>query len=169
MRLVVVAALALLSACAEQPQEEQNTATVATAGAEREQRELTNAMLRDGVDPRQNLTVTDPPEAQVGTPLGTLPPAGRALRFVGRWATEQGNCANLAWRFTGASLDTPAGSQCRFTNVRKVPGGYDIAARCTAEGPPTDDRITLRFAESARAMLFESDAIADAGLVYCGD
>ena len=49
-----------------------------------------------------------------------------------------------------------------------MPRGYDIVAPCTAEGPETDDAIEIRFAESARAMLFESDAIADAGLVYCG-
>jgi hypothetical protein len=100
--------------------------------------------------------------------IGALPSVDRPLRFVGRWAATTANCADKAWRFTASSLDTPASSQCRFTNVRKVPGGYDIAARCTAESPPTDDRITLRFAESARAMLFESATIAEVGLVYCG-
>jgi hypothetical protein len=48
-----------------------------------------------------------------------------------------------------------------------VPGGYDIAARCTSEGPPVDDLLELRFAQSARAMLFESRSIADAGLERC--
>ena len=99
---------------------------------------------------------------------GALPPASRPLRFVGSWATSEANCRDKAWLFTATGLDTPAGSQCRFTNIEKVPGGYDIAARCTAEAPPVDDRITLRFAESARAMLFQSRSIADAGLIYCG-
>jgi hypothetical protein len=49
-----------------------------------------------------------------------------------------------------------------------VPGGYDIAASCTAEAPPKDQTIRIRFAQSAQAMLFESDAIPDSGLVYCG-
>jgi hypothetical protein len=107
---------------------------------------------------------TEPPD--VG--LGQLPPEGAGLRFVGRWAAKESYCADNAWRFTASALDTPAGSHCDFRKVYKVPGGYDIAAVCTAEGPPAKDEITLRFAESARAMLFESDAIADAGLVYCG-
>jgi hypothetical protein len=51
--------------------------------------------------------------------------------------------------------------------VREVPGGYDISAQCTAEAPERDDLIRLRFPESAGGMLFESDSIADAGLVRC--
>ena len=90
-----------------------------------------------------------------------------AYRFVGRWAAEERMCADKAWVFTETSLETPAGSVCRFSNVRSVPGGFDIAARCTAEGPPTDDMLEIRFAESAKAMLFESRVIADAGLSRC--
>lgn len=93
--------------------------------------------------------------------------AAADYRFVGRWAANVGNCSGKAWRFTATSLNTPAGSQCTFRKVTEVPGGYDIAARCTAEGPPTDDTLELRFAESAKALLFESDVIADAGLVRC--
>lgn len=88
-------------------------------------------------------------------------------RFVGRWAAETRLCRTTAWRFTADSLRTPAGSVCRFSRVTPVPGGYDIAARCTAEGPPTDDVLHLRFAESARALMFESRVIADSGLVRC--
>lgn len=97
------------------------------------------------------------------------PPVSRpaGYRFIGRWASSEANCSNRAWRFTAESLTTPAGSVCTFERVNQVPGGYDIVATCTAEGPPTDDRLELRFAESARALLFESDVIADAGLVGC--
>jgi hypothetical protein len=90
-----------------------------------------------------------------------------AYRFVGRWATEARNCRTLAWRFTATSLSTPAGSRCSFTRVTEVPGGYDVAARCTAEGPVVRDTLKLRFAESAKALLFDSHSIADAGLVRC--
>ena len=90
-----------------------------------------------------------------------------AYRFTGRWATEESNCATRAWVFTASSLKTPAGSVCSFSRVREVPGGYDVAASCTAEGRPEDDTLRLRFAESARALLFESRTIADAGLVRC--
>ena len=90
-------------------------------------------------------------------------------RFVGLWATAERLCRDTPWRFSESELSTPAGSACRFTDVREVPGGYDIAARCTAEGPERDDVLKLRFPESAGGMLFESDSIADAGLVRCGD
>ena len=99
----------------------------------------------------------------------TLQPSPQpiAYRFVGRWASNERNCADRAWRFTAHRLTTPAGAVCDFRSVRTVPGGFDIAARCTAEGPPADDTLQLRFAESARALLFESNVVADAGLVRC--
>ncbi|MFN3727887.1 MAG: hypothetical protein ACK4SZ_16470 [Allosphingosinicella sp.] len=93
--------------------------------------------------------------------------APAAPRFVGRWASDVRSCRTAAWEFTATSLATSAGSQCRFSRVTEVPGGYDIAARCTAEGLPAEDVLRLRFAQSARALLFESRTIADAGLVAC--
>jgi hypothetical protein len=89
-----------------------------------------------------------------------------AYRFVGSWAREERNCGD-PWVFTASTLKTPAGSVCSFSQVREVPGGYDVAASCTAEGPAGDDTLRLRFAESARALLFESRTIADAGLIRC--
>ncbi len=102
---------------------------------------------------------SDIPAAEAAAPA--------AYRFVGRWAADARACRTAAWEFTGTSLATPAGSVCRFSRVTEVPGGYDIASRCTAEGPPADDVLRLRFAQSARALLFESGTIADAGLVAC--
>lgn len=95
------------------------------------------------------------------------PDSSAALQFVGRWAAEPGLCADTSWRFTIDSLETPAGSVCTFLRVTPVSGGYNIEAKCTAEGPETRDTLKLRFAESAGAMLFESTTIADAGLVQC--
>lgn len=114
----------------------------------------------------ESTSADNAPPAPAST--GALPPPETALRFVGRWAAEARLCADRAWRFTRTSLSMPAGSSCRFSQVRPVPGGFDIVARCAAEGPPRDDRLSIRFAESAQAMLFESDTIADTGLVYCG-
>jgi hypothetical protein len=113
----------------------------------------------------------EPPAPDNGTDreaMRKMPPASATVRFVGMWAADESLCATTAWRFAGDRLNTPAGSVCRFQKVREVPGGYDITARCTAEGPETEDRIRLRFAESAQAMMFESEVIADAGLIYCG-
>jgi hypothetical protein len=100
--------------------------------------------------------------------LGALPPASAALRFVGRWATDRAKCGSATWRFTEDSLTASDGPQCSFYKVTKAPGGYDIAARCPTKKPIETDLIKLRFAESARAMLVESNAIPPTGLVYCG-
>lgn len=102
-----------------------------------------------------------------GDGTNALPPPG-AFRFVGMWAAEADMCDGQAWRFTRESMETPAGSVCKFVNATPVAGGYDISARCVAEGPPVDDMLNIRFAESAQAMLFEAENIADAGLIYCG-
>jgi hypothetical protein len=96
-----------------------------------------------------------------------LPPPG-AFRFVGLWAAKAEMCGDQAWKFTREGLETPAKSVCKFVNAVPVAGGYDISARCTSEGPPVDDELKIRFAESAQAMLFEAESIADAGLIYCG-
>ena len=97
-----------------------------------------------------------------------LPPSTDRMRFVGSWAASEDLCRDTAWQFTETSLHTPAGSVCEFIDVKPAGGGYDIKARCTAEGPPTQDVLKIRFAESAKAMLFESSSIADVGLIYCG-
>lgn len=97
-----------------------------------------------------------------------LPPAGAALRFVGRWAATSAQCSSKAWKFTAGALAVPGGPHCSFYKVSKAPAGYDIAAQCPAEEPVHTDLIRLRFAESAGAMLVESNAIPPTGLIYCG-
>ena len=96
---------------------------------------------------------------------GDLPDPSTPLRFIGNWATDQRACASAAWKFTETTLQTPAGADCSFNRVTQVPGGYDIEATCTAEAAPTSDTLQIRFAESAKAMLFDSKTIADTGLV----
>lgn len=98
-----------------------------------------------------------------------LPPANAAFRFVGTWATNAANCASKPWRFTKDELTATGGPKCSFYKVSIVPGGYDIAAQCPAKEPVHTDLIKLRFAESAQAMLVESNAISPMGLVYCGE
>ncbi len=99
---------------------------------------------------------------------GELPSEETGPRFVGRWAADEKSCQSNAWQFTSSTLHTPAGSQCSFNRISEVPGGYDIEATCSAEAPPTSDTLKIRFAESAKAMLFKSKTIADSGLVFCG-
>ena len=122
---------------------------------------------KGGQAPEPGAQAASPGSNAIAATIGRLPPPS-SLRFVGLWAADVKACLTATWRFTDTSLSTPAGSHCTFSKVTAVPGGYHIAASCTAEGPPKTETITIRFAESAQAMLFESDAIADAGLVYCG-
>ena len=107
------------------------------------------------------------PKADMEASLNLGADQPSAPRFVGLWATEENLCESTAWRFSERELRTPAGSVCQFTEVEEVPGGYDIKARCTAEGPEQEDVLEIRFAESAGGMLFESQSIADAGLISC--
>ena len=123
-----------------------------------------------------NESVVALPDADINASLGMLGDAGMldqpsgTERFIGRWAVQEGLCANAAWTFTATEMRTPIGSVCRFNDVSEVPGGYDIAASCTAEGADArDDVLQLRFAESARALLFDAENVADTGLVRCED
>lgn len=98
------------------------------------------------------------------TPSDIAPP----FRFAGLWATNQANCAARAWTLTATSLKAPGGTVCSFSKVSEVPGGYDIAASCMAGGPAKDERLSLRYAESARALLLGSRTLGDVGLTRCG-
>ena len=104
----------------------------------------------------------------VAARAGELPPPGPAPRFIGKWAADQKSCQSAVWQFTDSTLRTPDDANCSFNRVNPVPGGYDIQATCSVKGPPSADTLEIRFAESAKAMLFSSKTIKDAGLVYCG-
>ena len=130
-----------------------------------------NAAAATNVEENAPANVASGNEANASAPsggLGSLPPADAALRFVGLWATSAANCTARPWRFTADALTADGGPSCTFYKVTKVAGGYDLAAQCPAKEPVHSDLIKLRFAESARAMLVESNAIEPTGLVYCG-
>jgi len=161
MRRLLLGGVLFLSACgAKSPSNDANLkgnqaepATAATASAANESEANSGE-------------ASSPPES--GNALGTLPPEETALRFVGTWATSQANCALKAWRFTDDEITATDGPHCSIYKVSKVPGGYDLAAQCPSKKPVPTDLIKVRFAESARAMLVESNAISPMGLVYCG-
>ena len=148
LALASLAAAALLSACDGAPSGSEPSGPVGAGGPVGE-----NAA---------NSVVVQPNEA------GALPQPTEGLRFVGIWAADQRSCEAAGWQFTETSLRTPAGAQCSFNRVTEVPGGYDIQATCTAEGPPTSDTLRVRFAEGVNGMRFESETIADTGLYFCG-
>ena len=97
-------------------------------------------------------------------------PANKAVPgFVGLWATSQAKCRSNPWRFTSHELSVKGGPSCTFYQITKMPGGYDLAAQCPDKKPIPTDLIKVRFAQSAGAMLVESNALPPTGLVSCAN
>ncbi|MGK6319767.1 hypothetical protein [Sphingomonas sp. DT-204] len=111
---------------------------------------------------------TTPTASSSARPGASLPPANAEYRYVGTWAAKPELCRSGAWRFDQRHLATAGEVSCDFDNVERVAGGYDIAATCYAEAPAVKEGITLRFAESAKAMMVESKIFQPIGLIYCG-
>ncbi len=107
------------------------------------------------------------PPASLSSLSQALPKADASLQFIGTWAKDKASCASKTWRFTRGKLSEPDGSRCSIYDLRKVPGGYDLAVQCPAKKPDPTDLVKLRFAQSAEAMLVESNAIEPMGLIYC--
>lgn len=110
-----------------------------------------------------------PVAADTTTPPGELPSAVSPTRYVGQWAAASLGCAEPAWRFEADRLTTKGEVSCAFMQVTPAPGGYDVAARCLAEGEERASTLRLRFAESAKAMLVSGGPFSgETGLTYCG-
>ena len=158
MRKAAVIAIVLLAGCGQNSHRSANE----SSAAENAPAVSANATANDGA------AAANTGSAMSGNEAGALPPADAPLRFVGLWATSRANCTARPWRFTENSLAAADGPHCSIYKVTKAPGGYDLAATCPAKKPDPTDLIRLRFAESARAMLVESNAIQPTGLIYCG-
>jgi len=156
MRGAIVAAALMMAACGQKAQAPPSNVVAGTPAKV--------AVETAGTNSGSNVAAN---EAEP-KPSGVLPPATAAMRYVGTWAATKADCKSKPWRFTAKSLDATDGPKCSFYNVAKAPGGYDVAAQCPTKKPVHTDLIKLRFAESAGAMLVESNAIPPTGLVYCG-
>src|SRR3546814_1123197 len=141
---IILTALLVGLAGWEQPDDTQNQASVVPGNLSANAKG--NAMSPPVQTSSENSSGND--SAQQKEPV--LPPSTADLRFVGSWASEERFCDGNAWEFTKTSLHTPAGSVCEFTKVSSVSGGYDIDARCTAEGPPVNDKLKKIGRESCR-------------------
>ena len=162
MRAVALTLTVLLAGCGQKANEQEAKEVSAPAAQNISVENTAAEPLTPSAGPSsQNASATE-------NELGSLPPADAELRFVGLWATSEANCAAKGWRFTAHTLAAADGPNCSIYKVTKAPGGYDLAARCPAKKPNELDLIKLRFAESARAMLVESNAIKPMGLIYCG-
>lgn len=161
MRWQVALAVSLLATgCAQKGPKEDNAAR-----ATRNQPAKKAAATSESTSPERSEAKTS--GTSIGGKTGVLPAANSAVRYLGTWASSKADCASRPWRFNRDSLDVVKGPRCSFYNVAKVPGGYDIAAQCPTKQPLHTDLIKLRFAESAQAMLVESNAISPTGLIYC--
>lgn len=157
-RALALGSLVLLAACGQKagaPSNQEAVSEKVATGNSAAINAAGNAEANQSVAPSQNGPAP-------------LPPANATLRFVGRWATSQANCASKPWVFTADRLTAIDGPHCTIYKVTSDAGGYDLAAECPAKVPDHTDLIKLRFAESAQAMLVESNVIEPMGLIYCG-
>jgi hypothetical protein len=158
MRRTLLVTAALLSACGSKP-----ASSPANVAANEQ-----SAVSAPATTPSPGNQEAKANAGESGNAGGVLPPANAELRFIGTWATSKANCKSSPWRLTARELTVAGGPHCSFYNVAKAPGGYDVAAECPTKKPVHTDLIKLRFAESAQAMLVESNAIQPTGLIYCG-
>jgi hypothetical protein len=172
MRRIAIALAVLLAGCGQNSGQPEANETAASGNASAATENLPS--MEEALETQENAgnAAAEDNEAAAepasGGGLGALPPADAALRFVGTWAKDRAGCTTNPWRFTAKALTVRDGPNCTFYKVSKAPGGYDIAAQCPGKEPIHTDLIKLRFAESARAMLVESNAISPMGLIYCG-
>ena len=131
------------------------------------------AACSGGADDENAAREVAPGPVETVTPesnASALPPEGETFRFAGRWAESVEMCREEPWTITSERLTAPEGAACDLTRIEKSPGGYAIDARCTIDGETRDDRIVLRFAESAQALLVEgAETLPETGLVRCAE
>jgi hypothetical protein len=109
----------------------------------------------------------EPAPAPADASAVPAPPPALDGVYLGRWASDERACPDQAWVVTATSLDTPGHVSCRFDSIAERPAGPEIAATCTAEGPPQPATLRLSYDQSARALLIEGGPFADVGLVRC--
>ena len=69
-------------------------------------------------DNSANAAAESLPQADLNASLEQVSELEQPSRFVGNWAVGQDFCRDRTWDFTERELRTPAGSVCRFTEVR---------------------------------------------------
>lgn len=90
------------------------------------------------------------PPATDAAPTGEpTAPAAEAARYVGRWAARPELCRDGAWRFEARRVATAGEVTCDFDRVSPTASGYEIEARCTAEGASSPQTFTLTMTDPA--------------------
>jgi hypothetical protein len=157
---LAIGAIVLLAACGQKPQPSENQATA--------NEKITTEEKAGGNAAGNNVAEANASSNGTRAVESGLPPSNAGLRFVGRWAKSQAECTTKPWIFTEKEIAAVDGPHCTIYHIATAPGGYDLAATCPAKVPVHTDLISIRFAESAQAILVESNAISPMGLVYCG-
>lgn len=122
------------------------------------------ACSSEPVNQTADLPETAPPVA-TPKPASSATPTPEPARYIGRWAANEGLCRTGAWRFEEMDLSTAGEVSCDFHRVANVPGGYDVAATCFAEGDQSEDIVKLRF--PAAGMRVESKIFQPITLIRC--
>jgi hypothetical protein len=124
------------------------------------------ACSSEPVNQTADLPETAPP-VSTPEPAPSVTPAPEPARYIGRWAANAGLCKDGAWRFEEMDLSTAGEVSCDFHRVANVPGGYDAAATCFAEGEQSEDVVKLRF-PAGGGMRVESKIFQPITLIRCG-
>lgn len=95
------------------------------------------------------LAACGPPAPNARPDAGTVSPAVEPARYVGRWAARPELCRDGAWRFETRRVATAGEVACDFDKVSPTASGYEIEARCTAEGASAPQRFTLTMTDPA--------------------
>jgi hypothetical protein len=96
------------------------------------------------LDPGGSVGPPPPPLQQV-SPQQPASPAS----YVGRWAARPELCAGGAWVFEEQRVTTAGEVSCDFTKVAPMASGYQVEARCVAQGPPADSTFMLTLTDPA--------------------
>ncbi|HVI33395.1 hypothetical protein [Phenylobacterium sp.] len=71
--------------------------------------------------------------------------------YVGRWAATPALCAEGAWMFEPGRVATAGEVSCDFTTVTPQAAGYQVGAKCLAEGTAEPQTFQLALAGAGAA------------------
>lgn len=157
MRILTIGLACALAGCSSEPANRTEAHNGAVADA--------------GESPVVNeAAIGAPSDAHDDAPLdnsAAAPTDGAPARFVGRWAANPQLCEGGAWRFEEKHLGTAGEVSCDFDRVTHVADGYDVEARCLAEGVTSKEVIRLRFPDEDARMRVESKTFRPIELGKC--
>lgn len=86
--------------------------------------------------------------------------------YEGHWAADARQCKSAAWTIDARALQAPDGSSCRFEDISGT-GPVSVRAQCIIAGRESAQTLSITYAESAGALLFEGAPFGHVALVSC--